>query len=394
MVVREVRLDEPHLVRDFVDFPWQIYSGDPLWVPPLRRQIRRTIDPRCNPFLAYARLAAFSAYEDRGQMLGRIAAILNPLHWQMHGVRAGFFGLFESVNSAEVAGELLNAAKVWLQRAGCTEVIGPANLSTNDETGLLLSGRGEPPTVMCNYCPLYYHALMEGCGLTKATDTLAYESGSDPSLPTKYARVRQRAAANCAITLRRFSKAGAQGDIAEIRTIYNAAFANTWGSVPLSAGEADLLARDMMAFVDEDLVWLARHQGRPAGFILGLPDLNQVLARMNGRLSLVSLLSLPFRRRRITAMRIIAFAVVPECRRLGIESLLIQRVRERVRARPYARCEFSVVMETNAPMRHLLVGLGFRECKRYRIYRGPIQQGATAAPGADRCRMAVPESCS
>jgi GNAT superfamily N-acetyltransferase len=262
-------------------------------------------------------------------MLGRIAAILNPVHWEKHGVRAGFFGLFESVNRAEVAGELFDAAKVWLRRAGCTELIGPADLSTNDETSFLLSGRDRPPTFMCNYCPSYYHALMERCGLTKATDTLAYESGPDPPLPAKYARVLQRVGGNPAIALRRFSRANAPADIAEIRTIDNAPFADTWGFVPLSTGEADLLARDFMAFVDEDLVWIARYQGRPAGFILGLPDLNQVLAGMNGKLSLVSLLRFPYRRRRIATMRVTAFAVVPECRRLGIESLLIQRVRER-----------------------------------------------------------------
>jgi ribosomal protein S18 acetylase RimI-like enzyme len=368
MYVRKIAPSDRRALSAFVDYASTVYRDHPYWITPLRREVFRKLDHRGNPFYQCGKVSIFAVYDASGRMTGRAVAIINPLHEQLHGDAAGFFGLFECINDPAAARLLLSAVENHLAGEGCDSVIGPVNLSTNDESGFLLEGFDRYPAFMCNYCPPYYHDLMETCGYTKKNDTFSYEALMTHTFPGKYSRVARRVEQNPHVRLRHFTRETAARDVADIVAIYNASFRNTWGFVPLSDGEADDLARDLLPFLDEHLIWIAEHNEQPVGAIMGFPDINEILRKLNGRLHPLNLMRIAAGKRKVTGFRIAAFGVLPAYRNLGIETLMISKVHERTLERPYERAEFSVVMEDNHRMRNLLISAGFSQCRRFRIY--------------------------
>ena len=369
MVVKQISVRDRSAFAQFVDLTRRLYAGNHAWVQPLTREVRRKLDPSTSAFLQYGSVQLLGLHGHNGALLGRVAAIMSPWHRNQHGEAAGFFGLFECVKDAEAARLLISAVEANLRQSDCTCMIGPVNLSTNDESGFLLNGYNRPPTFMCNYCHPYYHELMEQCGLRKLIDTVAYETQHGHIFPEKYYRVIDRISQDGHVTLRRFDRRCAIENVLQIREIYNESFKNTYGFVPISEGEAEELAEGLLTFADLDLIWLALYDAQPVGFILGFPDINEVLRHLNGRIGPLGLVRLLLARRTIRGCRVAAFGVVPQYRSLGIEAALVRRVHERINTRPYRRIEFSVVMENNVRMRRLLESFGFEQTRRYRIYR-------------------------
>lgn len=359
-------------LNDFIKIPWRIYSSNSPWIAPLYREVRFKLDAHRNPFYRHGELKAFVVYDRKGNACGRIAAITDNRYMRIHGEPVGFFGLFECINDTRIAEVLINGTAEYLRAKGYTRLLGPVNLTTNDESGFLIEGFEFRPTFMCNYCPPYYHNLMDACGLAKAIDTLSYEGWYGHAFPEKYRRVIKRVKANPRISVERLQKANAERDILRITWIYNQSLTNTWGFVPISNEEALSLGKNLMRFADLNLVWIAYFENRPVGFIMGFPDLNEIMAKLNGCLFPLGFLRILFGRKSIQGMRIAALGVLPSYRRLGIETLLIHLVHERVNTRPYRRSEFSVVMEDNLPMRNLLESFGFRICRRFRLYQKEI----------------------
>jgi GNAT superfamily N-acetyltransferase len=374
VVVREISSRNKREFREFLKVPFRIYDRESPWVAPLHSEVRSKLNPTENSFFEFGRVHLFMAYDDNDRACGRIAAIVNPEHEKIHGEKRGFFGLFECVNDGVVAQELFNAVFQTLRATGCDSILGPVNLSTNDESGFLLEGYDQRPTFMCNYCPSYYHDLMIGCGLDKAMDTLSYEAWHGHSFPDKYYRIVKRVEANPRVSVRRFSKAAAHEDALIIAKVYNAAFCDTWGFVPLSDGEAVELTERLLPIADLDLIWIAMVDDKPVGAILAFPDINEILAKLNGRLFPFGFLHFLFGLRKISGMRVAALGVIPAYRSRGIESVLAHRVHQRIHNRPYLRSEFSVVMENNQPMRNLVVAYGFTPCRRFRLYQRDIPE--------------------
>jgi ribosomal protein S18 acetylase RimI-like enzyme len=356
----------------FIRLPWTIYRGNAHWVPPLIGEVRRQLDPRRNPFFEYGQVKLLAVGDRGGRLLGRVASVVNPEHARLHTERMGFFGLFECVDSPEVAKALFQGVAEHLRGHACTHVTGPVNFTTNSEAGLLVEGFDRRPMIMCTYAPPYYSGLLESCGFEKAIDLFSYAGERGHAFPAKFFRAVSRVSSNSAISLRAFDRSDPLPDVADIREVYNASFRDVWGFVPLSASEANAIGNDLLHFMDERLIWIAEHNRRPAGFILAVPDVNEILAGLNGRLFPVGALRLMWGRRRIRRVRVMTLAVLPEYRSLGLEALLIDRVRERVMSKPYAGAEFSVVNENNARMRRLLTRVGFRIVSRYRLYRAPV----------------------
>ena len=369
IAVREIRAGDRMGISEFLALPRRIYSRDSPWVAPLLTEQRRKFNPTSNPFFKYGNVQLFVANNADEHPVGRIAAIFNPHHQEVHGQPAGFFGSFECTNDVTVARQLFDRVQEALSRQGCDEILGPVNLTTNDESGFLIEGYGERPTFMCNYCPGYYHELVRACGFEKAVDTLSFMAWHGHPFPDKYYRLIKRFEANPRLRIKRFDKKSAKDDILTIAGIYNESFHDTWGFVPMSDEEAMELGRGLVPIADPDLVWIAFCDDRPAGAILGFPDINEILAHLNGRLLPFGFLRFLFGQRRIQGMRVAALGVTPECRSLGIETLLIHKVHQRVHTRPYQRSEFSVVMENNHRMRNLLERFGFTCTRRYRLYR-------------------------
>ncbi len=310
--------------------------------------------------------------DKKNDFIGRIAAILNPFHEKIYGVRAGFFGLLETVNDKQVISILFDAAKSFLKENRCTQMIGPVNFTTNDESGILVDGFDHDAAFLCAYSKKYYPELLEYCGLRKAVDMLAYTGTVEHIYPEKFDRVIKRIESNPGLLIRTFDKKRKLHDTKIICDLYNQCFKEVWGYVPLTIDEANDMSKKFLTFYDRELIWLAYVNGIPAGFILGLPDINQVLKFLNGKLSPFGIARFYMKKNNLDSIRILAMGVHPSFRNIGLETLLIKKIHQRMKEKIYTTAELSFIMETNLRMRRVLENLGFKAYKRYRIYKTDI----------------------
>jgi GNAT superfamily N-acetyltransferase len=371
VTVRPVRSQADE--RRFIDFIYTHYRGSEHWVPPLRMERRKLIDTRKNPFYRHAERELFLA-ERGGRIVGRIGAIVNHNHNRRHNDRVGFFGFFESVDDQQVATVLFDAARGWLRGRGLDAMRGPANPSVNDEYGLLVEGFDEPPVVMMPYNPPYYAALIEGCGLAKAKDLYAYELLTPvtlgvPKLKRAYEVFQKRSG----LTYRSLDMKQFPAEIERIKKVYNRAWQQNWGEVPMTDEEFDALAADLKHVVLPELVLFAETPaGEVAGFALNLPDINIPLKdNRNGGL-LRGLWLLATRRKRIDFCRVLVLGVLPEYRRSGAASVLFYEYALRAEKLGYRGGEASWILEDNVMMIRAAELMGGRRYKTYRIYEQGI----------------------
>lgn len=374
--LRRLEPDSAAHRRFFVRLQWRFYRDFPLWVPPLRVEAEKLLNPKRNPFFAHARMQLFVAERD-GEAVGRIAAILNELHNQIHGDQVGFFGFFESVPDEAVARMLLHAAAEWIAQYGRTRLRGPVNPSMNDECGLLVEGFEYPPAILMPYNPPYYAELLEAVGLCKAKDLLAYELTSQ-ALTDRLRRGQELVRQRYGIWVRAMDFRNRQlfrQDVEHIKEIYNRAWQPNWGFVRLTDAEMDALVKSLRQIADPELAIFAYRGDAPIGFALALPDINQVLwYNRSGRL-LPALWYLLTRRRSIDAMRILILGILPEHQHLGADAVLYYELARRGLQRGIRRAEASWVLEDNWAMRNPLEKLlNARPYKRYRIYEAPVEE--------------------
>ena len=366
----EVRQVAGRRERDaFLRLPWRIYGDDPAWVPPLLHDVRTLLDPDRHPFHEHAEVACFLAW--RGDRpVGRIAAILNRAHIEFHEEQAGFFGLWETIDDAGVAGALLETAEQWLSERGMRTIRGPFNLSTNDELysgGVLIDGFGFPPIVMMAHSPPYYPSLLEGAGYSKSMDLLSYWlAGEQP--PERLTRGADRILRREGIVIRPIDMRRFDAEVAVVQDIYNSAWERNWGFLPMTGAEIQHMAKQLRPVINPRLCAIAEADGEPVGFALGLPDYNQAIRHVNGRLLPFGLLKLLWYRRRIDAARVLTLGVKRGYRNKGLDALLILHIwREGVRA-GYAKGECSWILEDNWDMRRGLERIGASVYKTYRVY--------------------------
>ncbi len=358
----------------FIRFQWEIYDGDLHWVPPLLMERREFLDAEKNPFYQHAEVALFLARRG-GRVVGRIAAVEDRNFNAFHGTKTAYFGLYESVNDAGVAASLLKAAKDWARWRGLDTLLGPLNLSTNYEVGLLVEGFDSAPYVMMPYNPRYYGELFTQCGLTKAKDLFAWERSAKTPPPERFARIADRIREHEDITLRSADLKHFGAEAARIKEVYNAAWEKNWGFVPMTSAEFDKLAKDLKQMLVPDLAVIAEHRGEPIGFSLTVPDYNQALRHLNGRLTSfgvpIGLAKLMWYARRIDKVRLIALGVKTGWRRRGIDALLIVEAVRRANALGYAGGEVSWTLEDNDLINRAIEASGCSKTKVYRVYEAP-----------------------
>jgi GNAT superfamily N-acetyltransferase len=356
--------------RRFIAVQWHFYRNDPLWVPPIRAEVDKMLNPGRNPFFQHARIQLFVA-ESRGTPVGRIAAIVNHLHNEIHRDRVGFFGFFESVREPTVARALIEAAAEWLRQQGCDRLRGPVNPSMNDECGLLVEGFERPPVLMMPYNPPYYAELLEGCSLQKAKDLLAYWL-TEEFLSEKLRRGQEVVRQRFGIQVRGMDFRNRElfrQDVERIKMIYNRAWQPNWGFVRLTDAEMEAMVKSFKQIADPELAIFAFRDGEPVGFALAVPDINQAL-RFNRSGSLLGAVwHLLTKRRRIDTMRILILGILPEYQQLGIDAVLYYELGVRGLRKGIRYAEASWVLEDNWAMRNPLEKLlKARLYKRYRIY--------------------------
>jgi len=357
-------------LKRFIKFPWSIYRKDPNWVPPLLLERKEFLNRGKNPFFKHADVVLFLA-EKNGQVVGRIAGIVNHNHIKEHNEKVGFFGLFECVNDQEVAKALLDSVRAWLKSKGMEIMRGPANFSSNEEWGFLLEGFDSPPVIMMTYNPPYYLEQVESYGMTKAKDLYAYFIDETLPTPPRVVRMAENIRKKEGITIRDLNLKQFSREVLEIKHIYNSAWSKNWGFIPMTDEEFDHLAKDLKQIVDPHMVFIAEVNGKPAGFSLALPDFNQVLARMNGRLFPFGIFKLLWHtkvKNKINGVRIITMGVLPEYQKRGIDTVFYVETYNVGVKRGYRWAEMSWILEDNVLMNRMLELLGAKLYKKYRIY--------------------------
>jgi GNAT superfamily N-acetyltransferase len=368
--VRVVAVAGRRAVGEFLRLPWTLYRNDPAWVPPLLFEQRRQLSPR-HPYFQHARTCQWVAR--RGSTaVGRISAQIDRLHLERHQDDTGFFGMLDADDDAETFGALLGAAEAWLRRHGIRRVRGPFDLSINQQCGLLVDGFDSPPAVMMPHGRPYYAARLEQHGYAAAKDLLAYRLAADFELPHVAAALRARAGRT--ITVRALSRARFREDIRILRDIFEDAWAANWGFVPFTEREFTDLAATLRRVVPDDFIGIADVDGQPAGMIVLLPDVNQAIRDLHGRLLPLGWLKLLWRlgMRRVTRGRVVLMGVRARYQRsprgLALALALIEAARRAGRRRGITEVELSWILEDNAGMLSLVRSLGARLHKRYRIY--------------------------
>jgi hypothetical protein len=362
--------------RRFVEFPYQLYRGNPHWIAPLRMAQKDVLNTKRHPFYKTSDVEMFLARRD-GRVVGRIMSILNRAHNEFHNDRTGFFGFFEVENDPQAATALLDAARGWVGSRGAEVIRGPVNPSTNYECAMLVEGFDLDPMVMMTYNPPYYAPLLEGYGMKKAMDLYAYDIGVDYfNHSNKLQRVAQRLRKKSSISVRTVNMKDFKNEVGIIRKVYNDAWSNNWGFVPMSEEEFDHLAKDLKQIVDPRVVLIAEQliEGsvpRAVGFLLAVPDINFALKKINGRLLPLGLLKLLWHSRKIKQIRVITMGGILEFQNLGLGSIFLDEIYRRGPGAGFPTGEMSWVLENNVMMNRAADLIGGRRTKTYRIYEMP-----------------------
>ena len=358
----------------FWALPQRLYRSDPQWVPPLRLERHELLSAR-NPVFEHLTMRAWLAR--RGErVVGRISAQVDALYEQTHGARVGYFGLLEAEDHDEVFAALLGTAEDWLRTQGVTEVRGPFNLSINEECGLLVDGFDRPPMVMMGHARPYYAAHLEALGYAKAKDLLAYIVDTDFTFPPAALRVIARERDK--VALRPIDFRHLDRDIAVLRDIFNDAWAGNWGFVPFTEAEFRQLGQLVRWLVDPGFVQIAEIDGDPVAMIAVLPNINEAIADLDGRLLPFGWAKLLWRlkRRHPTGVRVALMGVRRHLQRsrLGnaLAMLVIDAARQTGLRRGATQAEMSWILEDNRGMCSIIESLGGRCYKRYRIYGKPL----------------------
>ncbi len=351
----------------FVQVPFDLYRDDPNWVAPLRFDHMTQTDPKKNPFFEHADVQHFLARRD-GRAVGRIAAIENHRHNEIHEEKIGHFGWFEADEEDAAAG-LLAAALDWAKTRGLTRVLGPVSYSMNDVCGLLVDGHDAPPRILMPYNPPTYADWIEAAGFGKAKDLLAFWITSKHAVNPRLARVADRLAKRSGLTLRQMDMSRFRDEVALVRDLYNRSWEKNWGFVPMTDAELDHMAASMKPIVDPRCVLFAEMKGEVVGFALALPELHRVLIKnRSGRLFPFGLLRILFGKSKIDELRLLTLGVLPEHRSKGIDAALIHGAVTKYQEAGYHSCECSWILEDNEKMLAGMEIFGGTIDKRYRVY--------------------------
>ena len=358
----------------FVRFPWRIYSGDPAWVPPLRSSVRALLD-QAHPFYDAGKGAEIELFlaRDGGEVLGRVAAVVNHAHNRAHDENVAFFGFFESFERPDVARALLAAVEDWAGARGLDAVRGPMNPSTNYECGLLFDGFERPPTLMMTHNPPYYVQIIEMAGYDKVKDLYAYLSPVHGASLDRLERLAERTRRrNPGLVTREADLKDVAGEVRLVKEVYNAAWDDNWGFVPMSDAEIDWLAKELKPLVLPGLTRFAMVDGEAVGFLLCVPDWNVVLADLDGsplRHPLRTIKHvLTTRAEKLEGLRLILLGVKPGFRDRGIEGVLLGEGLRVAIDTGYKWCEYSWILEENELTKRLVRLMGGDLDKVYRIY--------------------------
>lgn len=361
-------------LADFIDFPHDLYKDDSNYVPELfiaQRDLLTT-----HPFHKHSSLQCFLLVEG-GKIAGRIAAILNNNYNAFNNAKDGFFGFFDCINDQDAANLLLDTAKEWLRNKGVTNaMIGPVNFSTNESCGLLIEGFDSPPVVMMPYNASYYPSLLDGWGLKKNVDLIAWKFSGD-NYNDRAVKLMDRLEdrlKRSGIIIRKIDMKNFKREVVALREVYNKAWDKNAGFVPLNDEEFDYQAKDLKLVLDQDFCFVAEHNGQTIAFGAAIPDMNQIQIKIKkGRLLPTGLFKLLFGKKKVKGIRILLLGVVDGYRKLGIEACIYGNIIKSYRAKGFQYAEAGWTLEHNHEVNNAIIATKGIPYKKYRIYHKAIQ---------------------
>lgn len=361
----------------FLRMPYAIYRDDANWVAPLLGDLK-TVFHDGNPLWQHAEMQLWVCVRD-GRDVGRIAGIIDRTHNETHAEQTAFFGFFECIDDQGVADALFDVVRRWAAGRGMTQLLGPMNPTTNDECGLLIDGFERPPVFMMTYNPRYYVGLFERAGFTKAKDLLALLFVVDAKPLERLGRladgVRRR---EKELAVRLMRKRTLEAELAKVKEVYNAAWEQNWGFVPMTDAEMSFMAKRLRPVMVEEWSLIAEVGGKPVAFMLSLPDMNEAIQPLRGRLlswRLPRFLRYLFGWKVTKIARVVTMGVTSEFRGRGIEAVMLADSLRHGLKIGTRECEISWVLEDNTALLRLAEVFGAKEYKRYRLYRGEVGQG-------------------
>lgn len=366
------RVESRREKKQFLEFPWAVYQGDPNWIPPLRMDQKELVGYAYHPFYEKNRVQTFLAYRD-GQVCGRVAAILNQDHIDRYNDRRGFFGFFECLDDRDAANGLFRAAAEWFAEQDIHAMRGPMNPSLNYTVGLLVEGFDSPPMFMMTYNRPYYERLIRDAGFEKSQDLYAYWGSVDmlPRMRAKLEPIATKVIEHLGLTLRSMNRKRFGDDVREFLNVYNRALTNTWGFVPLSEAEVRHIAKGLRHLIIPELAVGAEVDGKLVGVSFCLPDYNPRIKRIDGSLFPFGFIRLLYNKRAIKNVRLISTNVLPEYQYQGVGLALMYALVPPAMKFGMQSAEFSWVLESNALSRGSLEKGGAIRTKTYRVYDKP-----------------------
>jgi GNAT superfamily N-acetyltransferase len=370
--VRIVPVKSRRELKRFVKVPFRLHREHAEWVPPLIFERMQFLDRSKNPYFEHAEAEYFVAERD-GEPVGRITAQVDRRWDEFQGGSDGMFGFFETAQDPEVAAALLDAACEWVRGHGRGRILGPMDFTTNDELGILIEGHELRPMILQPWHPPYYRELIEAEGFSKTVDLLMWflalgELKEGNEFHPMIHAAAKKAEEEHGITIRNVSKRNLEPDMLRFRDIYNEAWGDNWGFVPVTDEEVHFQAKNLKQVLDEDWMFMAEKDGEAVGAALTLPDINQVMAKMNGRLLPVGWLRFLLGRRKIDRVRVFALGVKHAYQHTGVAAGLYLKHLDKASPDGVPAGETGWILETNEPMNRAMEGMGGKIVKRYRLY--------------------------
>jgi hypothetical protein len=371
-------------LKRFVKVPFRLHRESEQWVPPLVFERMQFLDGKKNPWFEHGEAEFFLAERD-GEAVGRISAHLDHRWDEFQGGKDAMFGFFEAEEDPEVVRALFGAASEWAGARGRERLLGPMDFTTNDEIGILIEGFERQPMILEPWHPPYYQRLIEAEGFGKAMDVLMWElrmgelkegEKFDPSIH----EAAEKALHDEGITIRNMRKRDMAGEVRRFMDVYNEAWGDNWGFVPITDAEVEFQAKNLKQVLDEEWTFMAEKDGEVIGAALTLPDINQVMAGLNGRLLPFGWAKFLLGKRKIDRLRVFALGVKHDYRHTGVAAgLYLEHIKMAALPDKIHWGEMGWILETNKPMNRAMEGMGGKIVKKYRLYERSLT-GADPAP--------------
>ncbi len=360
-------------LKRFVKVPFRLHRDHPQWVAPLIFERMEFLDRGKNPYFEHAEAEFFIAERD-GEPVGRITVQVDARWDEYQGGSDAMFGFFETAEDPEAARALLEAANDWAAAKSRSRILGPMDFTTNDEIGVLIDGYERRPMILEPWHPPYYRELIEAGGFEKAMDVLMWElqfgelkqgEQFDPAIHA----AAKKGLEEEGIAIRNMRKREMATEVRRFMDIYNEAWGDNWGFVPITDAEVEFQAKNLKQVIDENWAYMAEKDGEAIGAALTLPDINQVMAKLNGRLLPFGWARFLLGRRKIDQCRVLALGVKKEYRHSGVAAgLYLKHLEEAAVPGGIVGGEMGWILETNEPMNRAMEGMGGKVVKRYRLY--------------------------